>query len=235
MKDFETPGLERWRRATDAPLLVLAIGTLPLLLLELIRDDLPSGDRFFIDAMNVVLLVAFSVDYVVEFVLARPKSRYVRGERTSLVIVVAQALAVFSTVPAAGVFRILRVGRAGRAVTVLARLLAIGGVAAGERQVLRRHAASFALGVAGLTWITSAVAFTLIEDVGVGGREHLGSFFDALWWSATTMTTVGYGDLAPVTAAGRVVAVVTMLVGISAFAVVTAKIAELLVRTAPEE
>lgn len=63
------------------------------------------------------------------------------------------------------------------------------------------------------------------------------SFFDAAWWSASTITTVGYGDLAPVTAAGRLVGVFTMVVGISAFAVVTAKIAEFLVisgRDAPE-
>ena len=38
--DYMTPRLERWRRATDGPLLVLAIGSLPLLLLELKRNDL---------------------------------------------------------------------------------------------------------------------------------------------------------------------------------------------------
>ena len=58
----------------------------------------------------------------------------------------------------------------------------------------------------------------------------LNSFGDALWWSAATITTVGYGDIYPVTALGRVVGVFTMLVGISTFAVVTAKVAEFLVR-----
>lgn len=80
-----------------------------------------------------------------------------------------------------------------------------------------------------MTWLTSAVAFTLVEDVGENGRLH--SFFDALWWSSTTITTVGYGDVFPITTAGRLVGVVTMGVGISAFAVVTAKVAEFLVHT----
>ena len=83
-----------------------------------------------------------------------------------------------------------------------------------------------------LTWLTSAVGFTLAEDVGEGGRVH--SFFDALWWSTATITTVGYGDIYPVTAAGRLIAAFAMVVGISTFAVVTAKLAEFLVVSPPE-
>ena len=101
------------------------------------------------------------------------------------------------------------------------------------RTLLRRHAAGVALGVAGMTWLTSAVAFTLVEDVGADGRLH--SFFDGLWWSTATITTVGYGDVYPVTGVGRLIGGLTMLVGISTFAVVTAKVAELLVRTAAED
>jgi len=44
------------------------------------------------------------------------------------------------------------------------------------------------------------------------------------------MTTVGYSDVYPVTAAGRIVGGFTMVVGISMFAIVTANIAEFLVR-----
>jgi voltage-gated potassium channel len=112
---------------------------------------------------------------------------------------------------------------------VLVRLLAVGGAAAREsRTYLRKHAASVALGAAGLTWLSAAAAFTLVEDVGVDGRLH--SFFDALWWSTTTITTVGYGDVFPITTAGRIIGGFTMVVGISTFAVVTAKVAEFLVR-----
>ena len=84
------------------------------------------------------------------------------------------------------------------------------------------------MGLAALTWLSSAVAFTLAEGPGDGSR--VASFFDSLWWSLTTMATVGYGDIYPVTGAGRLIAGFTMLVGISTFAVVTAKVAEALVR-----
>jgi voltage-gated potassium channel len=227
---YLTPALERWRRWTDGPLIVLAIGTLPILLLELERDELPRGDRVLIDTVNVVVLVAFAVDYFVEVALARRRSEFVRREWASLLIVLAQAIAIAPGLGAVGVLRGLRGVRGLRALLVAVRLLAVGGAVAGQgRAYLRREAASLALGIAGLTWLTAAVAFTLAEDVGVDGR--VGSFFDALWWSTTTITTVGYGDVYPVTGTGRVVGGLTMFVGISAFAVVTAKVAEFLVRT----
>jgi voltage-gated potassium channel len=224
-----TPRLVAWRAWTDWPLIVLAVGSLPILLLEVERSDLQHSDRVLIDVVNVVLLVAFAVDYVVELALVRNRSSYVRHEWTSLAIVLAQAIALMPSLAAFGVLRVLRGARLFRIISVAIRGAAIGGsVRASGRQLVREHAAALAFGVAGLTWLTSAVAFTLAEDVGVGGR--INSFGDALWWSACTITTVGYGDIYPVTTAGRIIGVFTMVVGVSVFALVTAKLAQFLVR-----
>jgi voltage-gated potassium channel len=226
--DYMTPRLATWRRWTDLPLTILAIGSLPVLALELVRSDLIRLDRDFLDLMNVVVLVAFALDYFVELALAQQRSSYVRHEWTSALIVVTQALAL---IPGLAAFGILRVARAGRLLRFLVfglRLFAVGGVMRREgRALLRKHAASLALGLAGFTWITSAVLFTFAEDVGRRGR--IDSFFDALWWSFTTMTTVG-SEVFPVTAEGRIVGAFTTVVGLTAFSVVTAKAAEFLVR-----
>ena len=234
MNDYITPRLATWRKWTDGPLLVLAIGSLPLLLLEFARHQLAYADRIFLDVVNIAILVAFAIDYIVELTFASPRRSYVRHEWTSLAIVVSQALALVPFFRAAGSLRALRAARGLRAASVTLRLLAIGGASAHEgRTLLRKHAARFALGFAGLTWLTAAVGFTLAEDVGENGRVH--SFFDAVWWSATTITTVGYGDIAPITVAGRLIGMATMFIGIGAFAVVTAKVAEFLVRSSRED
>jgi voltage-gated potassium channel len=234
MTDYSTPRLETWRRWTDGPLLVLAIGTLPLLLLEIERHKLTYADRIFLDVVNIALLVAFAVDYAVELCLASPRKAYIRGDWTSLLIVVSQALALIPGLAATGSLRALRAGRGIRVIAVVFRLIAIGGASTRQgRALVRKHAARFALGFAGLTWITAAVGFTLAEDVGEHGRVD--SFADAAWWSAATMTTLGAGDIGPETAVGRMIAIVAVLVGVTAGAIITAKVAEFLVRTGRED
>lgn len=220
--------MRRWRRWTDGPLLVIAIGSLPLLLLEIERSQLTAADRRFLDVVNVVVFAAFAVDYGVELVMACDRRAYVRAEWINGLIVVASGVAVVPSLAAAGGLRVLRGVPALRAVAGVVRLVAIGGTAARTgRLVIRRRAVSFAVAMAGLTWLTAAAAFTLAEDVGDNGRVE--SFADALWWSAATITTVGYGDIAPVTLGGRIAGVITMVVGISTFAVITARVAAFLV------
>jgi voltage-gated potassium channel len=234
MPDYMTPRLAQWRRVTDLPFLILAIGSLPILGLEFIIDDLARTDQIFVTTVNVLVLIAFAVDYIVELSVATNRASYVRHEWTSALIVLTQALAVIPGLAGFGVLRVLRAGRVFRIAVVFLRLFAVGGAAAREgRGVLRRHAAAFALGLAGFTWITSAVLFTIAEDVGPHLRVH--SFFDALWWSLGTITTAGNSDIDPITPAGRIAGGFTMIVGISSFAIITAKIAEFLVRSDKEE
>ena len=48
------------------------------------------------------------------------------------------------------------------------------------------------------------------------------SFGDALWWSATTVTTIGYGDVVPGTSGGRVIAVFVMFASVASVSFTTA-------------
>ena len=220
-----SPRLATWRRRTDIPLLILAVGSLPLLLLELVANRLPDNDQRFLLAVNIVVFIAFAIDYLVKFFFTTNKPRYVKSQWASLLIVISQFLALL---PALGFLGILRGSRALRVVGTVARVIGIGAASKERgRRFFKEKAASVAFGLAGFTLISSAVAFTIAEDVGDGRR--IDSFFDALWWSAATITTVGYGDIYPITTAGRIIAVFTMVVGISTLAVVTARTAQFLI------
>lgn len=64
-----------------------------------------------------------------------------------------------------------------------------------------------------------AIAFYELEKL---ENPLVTNFIDALWWSYTTATTVGYGDIVPITEVGRVIGIVLMLVGTALFVTYTA-------------
>lgn len=70
---------------------------------------------------------------------------------------------------------------------------------------------------------TSAVS-VLEAEQNVDGAS-ITTFGDAVWWSLATVTTVGYGDMYPITGEGRLVATFLMIVGISLFGALTALLA----------
>ena len=75
------------------------------------------------------------------------------------------------------------------------------------------------------------MVFLLVLAAGVAlgfFEENLG-FLDAIWWSVVTATTVGYGDITPVTLGGRIVGVLLMLLGIGFIGILTATLAGLFV------
>jgi voltage-gated potassium channel len=69
----------------------------------------------------------------------------------------------------------------------------------------------------------------VISTVGLAFFETGIGWTNALWWSIVTLTTVGYGDIAPTTFAGRIIGVVVMIFGIGMLGMFTATIASIFV------
>jgi voltage-gated potassium channel len=57
------------------------------------------------------------------------------------------------------------------------------------------------------------------------------TFGDAVWWTCSTLTTVGYGDVTPVTPLGRVIATGMMICGVALLGAVTGSFSSWLVQT----
>jgi len=117
-------------------------------------------------------------------------------------------------------FRLLRLLRLVRAFAGIGRAMT-----SAER--LANHKGLIWLFVAWIGVMFLCAVGLYIAEVGV--NEAIQSPFDALWWGLTTMTTVGYGDVYPKTAEGRLSAAVLMILGIGLYSAITATITSFLI------
>ena len=69
------------------------------------------------------------------------------------------------------------------------------------------------------TFITALIMFNAEEQINpVTGDYLFDSFFDAFYWAACTLTTVGYGDIYPISPNGRLISIISSMVGIAIIA-----------------
>ena len=203
--------LERFEQRTEWPLAAVAMLFLGLYSVQVLARPHGFGADVVRAALFALYLV-FVADYLARLYLADPRGRWFLHHLFDLAIVVLPFLRPLRLLSLAVVIKVLQ-----RAVGHTIRGRVIVYTACGA--VLIVYAASLAI--------------LEIE------RQHPGSkiatFGDAVWWSITTVTTVGYGDLSPVTGMGRVVAVALMLAGISLVGIVTATLASWIVQRVAEE
>jgi voltage-gated potassium channel len=89
-------------------------------------------------------------------------------------------------------------------------------------QLTLRRAVGLIVAVATALALIAAVLVRLLDPA-------IGTFPDALWWAVSTVSTVGYGDVVPVSGAGRLVATALMLTGLALIPLITSVVVSILV------
>ncbi|GIL37047.1 potassium channel family protein [Phycicoccus sp. DTK01] len=201
----------RWERATEWPLTVAALFFLVAYAWPILDPTLSGGWLSALEVLSWTAWAAFLVDYLVRLRLASHRVEFVRHNLIDLAVVV---------LPLLRPLRLLR----------LVTLLAVLNRKAGGS--LRGRVSVYVAGAALMVILVASLAELQAERGAPGALIR--TFGDALWWAATTVTTVGYGDLYPVTTQGRWVAVGLMLAGIALIGVVTATFASWLIEQVAE-
>ena len=75
--------------------------------------------------------------------------------------------------------------------------------------------------------LSSSVAFYFLESE---KNNLVNNLMDAIWWGFSTATTVGYGDVVPVTVLGKILGILLMLMGTALFATYTAMFAQIIIQ-----
>jgi voltage-gated potassium channel len=180
--------IERWEKNTGVALTVLALLYLVSYswqVLDYTNENLVRS----LEVVNLVIWVLFVVDYVVRLTLVSERKTWFWRNFFDFLVVI---------LPALRPLRLLRL-------VVLLRVLNRTAGGAVRSQIL-----TFAIGATILLVYVAALAVLDTER----SEGELNTIGETIWWAIVTITTVGYGDYAPVTFSGRAIAVGLMAGGV---------------------
>jgi len=159
-----------------------------------------------------LICVFFLVEFIVRFVKAENKLKFMKWGWIDLL----------ASIPT---FDFLRYGRLLRLIRLLRLLRSFRSI----KNVLNHVFADRMIGTfASITIL--AITMVLFSSIAIlqfetSPESNIKTGEDAIWWSFSTITTVGYGDRYPVTTDGRIVAICLMCTGVGMFGVLSATLA----------
>ena len=201
----------------DVILLIAILASILFVMLESVQSiDEKYGP--FLDVAEWVITILFSLEYVLRIVTVKKPWKYIFSfygiidllstipKYVSLILIDSHNLAVLRALRLLRIFRILKIARYIGASNRL--LLAL--------RSSRAKIAVFLLFVLILCIILGTIMY-MIE----GAENGFTSIPRSVYWAIVTLTTVGYGDIAPVTALGQLIASAIMILGYAIIAIPT--------------
>ena len=202
--------------------LVASLAVLFVMLLSIFTPLPPEVARLLRHA-DVAICGIFLADFFLLLYLHRDRKRY---------MLTWGWIDLLSSIP---LIEPARWGRLARLVRLFRVFRGLRGSTGLMRRLLhqRQELTLAAISIFILLVVVFASAAMLIAEADSGSQIDTAE--EALWFTLATMTTVGYGDIVPITTFGRVVAALTMVAGIGIFGAFTALVASLLVSSKEHE
>jgi voltage-gated potassium channel len=202
-------------------LAVLSILVLGALVAE-IFFTLPAEVARIFHGVDLIVCIVFFVDFAIRFRAAPSKVQFMKWGWIDLV----------ASIPVIGHFRW---GRAVRLFRIIRLLRGMGTVRHILAMLFAHRARSGVASVALISFLVITFASVTILFCEQAPESNIHTAEDAVWWSMSTITTVGYGDRFPVTTLGRIVACCVMVIGVGLFGTLSGLIASLFVGESEEK
>lgn len=185
--------------------------------------NLSADTRLFLKYSEIVVVVIFTCEYFIRILLSPKRLRFIFSfyGLVDLIAILPFYLAFAIDLRSFRLIRLLR----------LIRVLKV----ARYNSALQRFSKALFLAKEELAIFTGLSLILLyLSAVGIYHFEHVAqpevfkSIFDSLWWSVATLTTVGYGDIYPITIGGRFFTFIILMIGLGLVAVPTGIVASAL-------
>jgi voltage-gated potassium channel len=198
----ERPAAQRWARRFELPMILLAVW----IMIEWYLREKGIYPDAFDRITNWIIWLFFVLETLVLTSLVENKWLYLRSNWMNLVIISACLPLLWGGSAYAAALRSLRV-------LLIFPLLLTTSVTV-RRVLARNH-----LG----TTLLVALAFTLMSGLLISGIDpSIEDIWQGIWWAWVTVATVGYGDVVPQSAAGKVFGAIVIMFGLGFFSLLTA-------------
>lgn len=219
-------------RNFDIVLLIVILASVFVVLLE----SIPSLSGFyhnFFYALEWVFTILFTIEYILRIYCAKEPRKYIFSfygvidllailpTYLSLVIANTQYLLIIRAFRLLRVFRVLKLAQFIKESAVILRAL----------QASSRRIMVFLFFILLMVTIFGSIMY-LIEG---GGNNQFDSIPRSIYWAIVTLTTVGYGDISPITTFGQIMASIVMILGYAVIAVPTGIVSSEMIKIAQEK
>jgi voltage-gated potassium channel len=195
-------------------LLSISLETLP---------DLDEKTYLFLAKIEIIIVIIFTLEYLFRIILTEKKTSYLFSFYGIIDFLAILPFYLLGSVS----FQILRILRFVRLFRILKLTRYTDAIARIGKAILIAKEELILFGVVTLMLLyLSAVGIYHFEHA--AQPENYKSLFDCLWWAVATLTTVGYGDIYPITIGGRLFTFVILMLGLGVVAVPTGVIASAL-------
>ncbi len=198
----ENPGARRWAQRLEWPMLFLALWMLITWYLSLTKEINPRLHHL----SDIIIWLFFLAETVLLTLLADRKLRYLRTNWMNLVILVLGLPILWGDSSMISILRMLRI------ILILSLLMPMGSTV---RAILARNNLGTTLLVSAVFVGLSGTLISIIDPA-------IDTPWNGIWWALVTITTVGYGDIVPISPAGKLVGAFLILLGVGLFSLLTA-------------
>ena len=202
-------------------LVTFSISTLP---------NLTESSQKILQAIEIITIVIFTIEYILRIYVSESKFKFIFSffGIVDLIAILPFYIASGFDLRAVRVFRLLRLFR-------ILKLLRY------SKAINRFHRAFLIAKEELILFFFVSVILLYLSAVGIyyfeneAQPEQFKSVFHSLWWAVVTLTTVGYGDIYPITAGGRMFTFFVLMVGLGVVAVPAGLVASALSKARSEE
>ena len=207
----------------------LILGSLVILTIETL-PSISVSQKIFLENIDTIIVFIFVIEYILRVYSSKKKLKFVFS-----IFGLADLIAILPVLLFFGfdlqfvrilrflrIFRLIKLARYNRALNRVQRAFSIA------KEEL-------------LIFVTTITSLLYFSAIGIYQFEHeaqpeqFGTIFDSFWWAIVTLTTVGYGDVVPITLGGRLFTMAFLLLGVGMIAAPTGLMASAVSRAHVEE